>query len=115
MKLHLLGCAVSCAWLLSCGTAAAPNTTNDKPIARELTAMDQGGSPQELGITRNVRQLVMMDDSLSFAAKNVRIVTVGSQVTLLGQVAGERERAAVELYAVRTPGVVSVSDRLQVR
>ena len=81
---------------------------------RPVTVMDQGESMQERHITQNVRLLLMGDDGLSFRAKNVRIITVGSRVTLLGEVGSTDERAAVEMYAVRTPGVTTVDDRLLV-
>ena len=75
-------------------TAAADNTkVNERDRDdRTLTAMDQGNGEHDVKITQQIRQSVMDDDSLSFNAKNVKIITVDGKVTLRGPVASSKER-----------------------
>jgi osmotically-inducible protein OsmY len=77
--------------------------------------MDQGNSGTETKITAAVRQAMMSDKSLSFTAKNVKVITVGSRVTLRGPVKSEQERASIEALAKRTAGVSEVDNQLEVK
>ena len=61
------------------GTKNADNTKiNDRDRHGALTPMDQGGSEAERNITASIRKGVVGDKSLSFTAKNVKIITVGT-------------------------------------
>jgi len=79
-----------------------------------LTPMDQGPSPADRSITTQIRQAVMRDRSLSFTAKNVKIVTINGRVTLRGAVKTEAERAAVESAARKIAGSTQVDSQLEV-
>ena len=80
-----------------------------------LTAMDQGSSEGDRKITQQVRQLVMKDGSLSFTAKNVKIITVNGKVTLRGPVNTDQERAAIEAAAKKIAGEGKVDNQLEVK
>ncbi|MET0790400.1 MAG: BON domain-containing protein [Polyangiaceae bacterium] len=69
-----------------------------------LTPMDQGPSEADRKITRDIRQAVMSDSSLSFTAKNVKIITVDGKVTLRGPVKTAAERSAIEATARKVVG-----------
>jgi hyperosmotically inducible protein len=69
-----------------------------------LTPMDQGPSAADRKITRDIRQAVMNDSSLSFTAKNVKIITIDGKVTLRGPVKTEAERSAIEAAARKVVG-----------
>ncbi len=69
-----------------------------------LTPMDQGPSDADRKITRDIRQAVMSDSTLSFTAKNVKIITVDGRVTLRGPVKTEAERSAIEAAARKVVG-----------
>ena len=69
-----------------------------------LTPMDQGPSDVDRKITRDIRQAVMNDKTLSFTAKNVKIITVDGRVTLRGPVKTEAERSAIEAAARKVVG-----------
>ena len=69
-----------------------------------LTPMDQGPSDADRKITRDIRQAVMNDSTLSFTAKNVKIITVDGKVTLRGPVKTEAERSAIEAAARKVVG-----------
>ena len=94
----------------------ATNTKiNDRDRHGALTPMDQGGSAAERNITASIRKGVVADKSLSFTAKNVKIITTGGKVTLRGPVKSEEERTAIETRAKQTSGVTEVDNQLEVK
>ncbi len=46
----------------------------------------------------------MKDKSLSFTAKNVKVITINGKVTLRGPVKSEAERSSIEAAARRAAG-----------
>jgi len=89
----------------------APNTDADNTRKNErdrssaaLTPMDQGGSASDRAITQQIRKDLMNDKSLSFTAKNVKVITIDGKVTLRGPVKSEAERTAIEAAARRAAG-----------
>jgi len=96
-------------------TKNADNTkTNTRDRHDSLTPMDQGNSAAETKITANIRKGIMGDKTVSFTGKNVKIITVGTKVTLRGPVKNDRERTAIEGIAKRTAGVSDVDNQLEV-
>ena len=69
-----------------------------------LTPMDQGSSASDRAITQQIRKDLMNDKSLSFTAKNVKVITINGKVTLRGPVKSEAERTAIEAAARRAAG-----------
>jgi hyperosmotically inducible protein len=103
---------------------AAPSTgtppDNTKRNERDrgdaaLTPGDQANGESDLKITQRIRQAVMADDSLSFNAKNVKIITVGGKVTLRGPVKSDAERAAIEAAAKSVAGAGQVDNQIEVK
>jgi hyperosmotically inducible periplasmic protein len=98
------------------GVAAPPDNTdvNERDSDEDtLTPIDQGGSEGDRKITQQIRQAVMDDDSLSFTAKNVKIITVDGKVTLRGPVKSEQERTAIGAAAKKVAGA-RVDNQLEV-
>jgi len=94
----------------------ADNTKiNDRDRHGTLTPMDQGNSGSETKITARIRKGIMSDSSLSFTARNVKVITVGSKVTLRGPVNSEPEKASIAALAKQTPGVSEVDNQLEVK
>jgi osmotically-inducible protein OsmY len=56
----------------------------------------------------------MRDKSLSFTAKNVKIITINGKVTLRGPVKTEAERTAIEAAARGVAGGEQVDSQLEV-
>jgi osmotically-inducible protein OsmY len=120
---HEVGAAVGLGADASVPSAAQANKTdadNTRVNKRDangetLTPTDQGNNDLDLGITQEVRKAVMANDSLSFNAKNVKIVTLRRKVTLRGPVASASERQTILAAAKRAKGVVSVDDQLEVK
>jgi osmotically-inducible protein OsmY len=97
-------------------TKNATNTKiNDRDRHGALTPMDQGKSATERNITAVIRRGVVADKSLSFTAKNVKIITNGSKVTLRGPVKSDLERSAIETHAKQAPGVTEVDNQIEVK
>lgn len=89
----------------------APKTDADNTRVNErdrssaaLTPMDQGSSASDRAITQQIRKDLMKDKSLSFTAKNVKVITIDGKVTLRGAVKSEAERTAIEAAARRATG-----------
>jgi hypothetical protein len=97
-------------------TKDATNTkVNERDRHGALTPMEQGGSQAERNITASIRRGVVSDKALSFTAKNVKIITTGSKVTLRGPVKNDQERSAIETRAKQTPGVTEVENQLELK
>jgi hyperosmotically inducible protein len=97
-------------------TAEADNTKVNERDRNDgtLTAMDQGNGEQDVKITQQIRQAVMDDDSLSFNAKNVKIITIDGKVTLRGPVANSKERTTIGAAAKKVAGGARVDNQLEV-
>jgi osmotically-inducible protein OsmY len=80
-----------------------------------VTPGDQGGGEADRKITQQIRQKVMGDKSLSFNAKNVKIMTVNGHVTLRGPVSSENERTAIVAAAKAVAGDGNVDDQIEVK
>jgi len=97
-------------------TKNADNTKiNERDRRGALTPMDQGNSGSEVDITAAIRKAMMGDKTLSFTAKNVKVITIGNRVTLRGPVKSDQEKASVEALARQTPGVGEVDNQLEVK
>jgi hyperosmotically inducible periplasmic protein len=97
-------------------TKNADNTKiNERDRQGALTPMDQGNSSSETNITATIRKALMGDKTLSFTAKNVKVITIGNKVTLRGPVKSDQEKASVEALAKQTPGVSEVDNQLEVK
>jgi hyperosmotically inducible periplasmic protein len=96
---------------------AADNTKNNQRDRNSgsLTPINQGNSVAETQVTATIRKGVVADKSLSINAKNVKIITVGTKVTLRGPVKSEQERATIEVLARQTTGVTEVDNQLEIK
>ena len=79
-----------------------------------LTPVDQGNGDIDLRMTQQIRQAVMADGSLSFTAKNVKIITLNGSVTLRGPVNTAAERSAIEAAARKVAGA-RVDNQIEVK
>ena len=71
--------------------------------------MDQGNSSNETKITAAIRKRIMGDKALSFGAKNVKVITIGTKVTVRGPVKTDQDRMTIEALAMQAAGVSEVS------
>jgi hyperosmotically inducible protein len=97
------------------GPAADNTKINERDRSgAALTPMDQGNGEGDLKITQQIRKAVMADSSLSFTAKNVKIIAVNGKVTLRGPVKTDHERQAIADQARKVAGATNVDDQLEV-
>ena len=101
--------------------AAPPATAPDNSKSnksdqsnRSATADTQSNHSSDVDLTKQIRQSLMADKSLSTYAHNVKIVTLNGSVTLNGVVRSEEEKAAVEIKAVAVAGQDKVTNALKV-
>jgi hyperosmotically inducible protein len=91
----------------------ADNTArNANNPAADVTA--QSESEADIQISAAVRKAVVDDKALSVNAKNVKITTANSVVTLRGPVKSEQEKSAIESKAKAVAGVSRVDNLLEV-
>ena len=106
------------------GAAAPDNTKPVKPDntkvnerdtnSATMTPMDQNENATDLKLTQQIRKAVMADGSLSFTAKNVKIITANRKVTLRGPVNTAAERANIDALARKIAGAGMVDNQLEV-
>jgi osmotically-inducible protein OsmY len=82
--------------------------------ADAATAQEQAETSTDRALTREIRQAIAADDSLSTNARNVTVITSGGVVTLRGPVANEQERNAIAAKAEGTTGVKRLDNQLEV-
>lgn len=98
-------------------TRSEPDNTGVNTRDRDraaVTPMDQGGSSSDRAITAEIRKAVVGDDTLSFTAKNVKIITKDGNVVLRGPVKNENERASILAKAQRVAGPERVTNQLEI-
>ena len=122
MKRTLLALTVLSAFSLSALAADDQKTkpdntaTNERDRSREtVTSGDQSNSSEDLKITQAIRQAIMKDDGLSATAKNIKIITNNSQITLRGPVNTAEEKAKIDQLARSAAGGAQINDQLDVK
>jgi len=80
-----------------------------------ITPMDQSESKEDRRITQEIRKSIMADDSLSSNAKNVKVITIDSKVTLRGVVDSNQEKQVLASKANQVNGVKNVDNQLEVK
>lgn len=73
------------------------------------------GSKSDVDITREIRQALTHDNSLSTSAKNVKIVTKNGIVNLRGPVSNPGEITKIGNIAKNCAGVSQVENQLEVK
>jgi len=101
--------------------AAAYGTEADNTRVNErdrdevaLTPMDQSEETNDREMLARIRKAVVADDSLSFTAKNVKIITRDGQVTLRGAVKSDREKMTIQRLATEEAGPKHVTNELEI-
>ena len=99
---------------------APPTADNTKVNERdrsqnEPTADQQKDNRTDQDITRQIRQSIMKDKSLSTYAHNVKIITSNGQVMLKGPVRSEDEKKTVEAKATELAGENKVTSQLDIK
>ena len=81
-----------------------------------VTADQQKANATDRNLTKEIRQSVMADKSLSTYAHNVKIISQNGVVTLKGPVKSDEERKAIVAKAVAVTGSADrVTDQMSVK
>ena len=100
--------------------SAAPAPDNSAVNVRDrapdaMTADQQSNAKSDVELTREIRQAVVKDDSLSMLAHNVKIVAANGSVILRGPVKTEQEKVAIANKAQQIAGPNKVDNQLEVK
>ena len=98
-------------------TPAADNTKMNQRDrnSNEPTADQQKDNRSDREITRQIRQSIIKDKSLSTYAHNVKIISQNGMVTLKGPVRSEEEKKSIEAKANQVAGEGKVASELDVK
>jgi len=95
------------------GAPAGKPDNSRRNAVDQPTAEDQGNSPQDRELTRNIRRGLVNNDSLSSTAKNIKVITENGKVILRGPVASEEERRTIATLAEQIAGKGNVTNQLE--
>ena len=92
------------------------NTKANAPDAKGQlpTAGQQSNARSDVDISRQIRQAIVADKSLSTNAHNVKVITQHGKVTLRGPVGTEDEKKTIEAKASEVAGAGNVTSRMSV-
>jgi hyperosmotically inducible protein len=99
-------------------TPTAPNNSqvNVRDRAPDaMTADQQSNTKSDMTTTREIRQAVVKDHSLSVLAHNVKIVSANGKVTLRGPVNTEKEKITIARKARAIAGRGNVDNQIEVK
>jgi hyperosmotically inducible protein len=97
-------------------TSADNTKVNTRDRADSFPTADQQKENQsDREITRQIRQAVVKDESLSTYAHNVKIITQNGEVTLKGPVRSEDEKRTIEAKAAEVAGENKVVNQLDIK
>jgi hyperosmotically inducible protein len=100
--------------------STAPQPDNTKVNKRDNhpsqpTADQQKENRSDRDVTKQIRQSIVRDKSLSRYAHNVKIVAQNGAVTLKGPVRSDEERTSIEQKAAEIVGKDKVTNELEVK
>jgi hyperosmotically inducible periplasmic protein len=98
----------------------AVNVDNTRQNIRDrndqsLTPDDQSNAQGDRDVTQEIRRNVVADDTLSFTAKNIKIITREGVVTLRGIVKTDHEKDRIASIAKESSGGNRVDNQLEVK
>lgn len=83
--------------------------------SNEATADQQKMNPGDRETTKQIRQAIEKDKSISTYGHNVKVITQNGKVTLKGPVRSEEEKRAIEAKAAEIAGADNVTSQLEVK
>jgi osmotically-inducible protein OsmY len=83
--------------------------------SNEATADQQKSNQSDRDITKQIRQAIEKDKSISTYGHNVKVITQNGMVTLKGPVRSEEEKKAIEAKAAEVAGGDKVTNEMDVK
>jgi len=74
----------------------------------------QGNNQKDIDATADIRKRILQNKEMPIKALNVKVVTLGSKVTLRGPVASDAEKKTIEDIAKDVAGAENVTSELEV-
>lgn len=114
-------CVITIVMLSMTASAAATQADNSAMNKRDasgktLTPVDQAsGSKGDVEVTRQIRDKIVRDSSLSMNAHNVKIITINGMTTLRGTVNSAAERAKLTSLAESIVSPTTVQNLLEIK
>lgn len=100
----------------SSGTSADNTKLNEQDRdTSSPTADQQKENRSDRDITKQIRQSIVSDQSLSAYAHNVKVITQNGQVTLKGPVRSDEEKRTIEAKATEVAGEHKVTSELNIK
>jgi len=118
IALTILFCGAAIACFGQATDTKADNTKVNKRDRNsgEVTADQQKVNATDRDLTKNIRQSIMADKSLSTYAHNIKIISQNGAVTLKGPVKSDDEKKAIVAKAVAVTGSADkVTDQISVK
>ncbi len=118
IALTILFCGSAIACFGQATDTKADNTKVNKRDRNsgEVTADQQKVNGTDRDLTKNIRQSIMADKSLSTYAHNIKIISQNGAVTLKGPVKSDDEKKAIVAKAVAVTGSADkVTDQISVK
>ena len=122
LHVGMFTCLLTGTWIVASAqnSSQPPAPDNTKVNERDKdksqpTADQQKDNRSDRDITRQIRQSVVNDKSLSAYAHNVKIISENGMVTLKGPVRSDDEKRAVEVKAAEIVGQDKVTSELEVK
>lgn len=91
-------------------TAPGPGAPENRAAAPGLPTM----SDTDRALAQRVEQMLQEDTTLATAAQNIHIHASNGQVTLIGSVSSQQEKADLESKAQQVAGVTQVNNQLTI-
>jgi len=116
--LMLSGCGLATAQGNDQSNSPQPDNTKVNQQDRgsnKVTADQQKMDPGDHETTKQIRQAITKDKSISTYGHNVKIITQNGMVTLKGPVRSEEEKQAIEAKAKEIAGPDKVTNELEVK
>ena len=118
----ILGSLLLTAWTWGSAqdTSTNPQADNTKVNQRdrnanEPTADQQKSNVSDRDLTKQIRQAIVNDKSISTYGHNVKVITQNGMVTLKGPVRSEEEKKAIQAKAAEVAGADKVTDEMDVK
>jgi hyperosmotically inducible protein len=110
----------ACAWASAQASSTGPQADNTKinqrdRNANEPTADQQKSNQSDRDLTKQIRQAIEKDKSISTYGHNVKVITQNGMVTLKGPVRSEEEKKAIEAKASEVAGADKVTNEMDVK
>jgi hyperosmotically inducible protein len=124
---NLYRAALFAGLLTGCAAAVAQDSQSNAPQpddtkinrrdrnSNEATADQQKMNPSDRETTKQIRQAIEKDKSISTYGHNIKVVTQNGMVTLKGPVRSEEEKKAIEAKAAEIAGPDKVTNELDVK